>query len=254
MMKLVSEFNRKTFVFVLLTLGLMLFNVVNAQQRLVLSSTEFTIKPGHSKQFEEGIKAWKACYAENDGKWNWDMWRRYNGKGTVYVLTSHSQNWAQIDHEDEAAKKCMTIVQYQIVPHIESAEDNFARTMPDISKNPESGNSVIWVNFFRVKNSTVFMEIVGEIGDYILKAEGNKRGYWYSASGGGPGSADYFVVTPFKNFAALDVERDGIWKIVENAKGKEYTDQLREKFRNSIEDSWSYIYKHIDELSNNQAQ
>ncbi|HSM49545.1 MAG TPA: hypothetical protein VK872_17120, partial [Draconibacterium sp.] len=68
-----------------------------AQEKFILSSTEFTIKVGHESQFEEGLKAWKACYLENKGEWTWTMWKRYNGKGSVYVLTSNSPNWATMD-------------------------------------------------------------------------------------------------------------------------------------------------------------
>ena len=88
----------------------------------------------------------------------------------------------------------------------------------------------------------------------MQKAENDKRSYWYVANGGGPESADFFVTTPYKNFAALDVERDGVWKMVENAKGKEYADKLRTGFRSTLKNSWAYMFKRMDDLSHNPVQ
>ena len=235
--------------------GLSKSSVAQAPQKFILSTTEFTVKSGHSSQFEEGVKAWKACYLENKGEWTWTMWKRYNGKGSVYVLTSNSPNWATMDDEnDEAGKKCRQIAMDKIIPHVESTEDNFATSIPEFSRSGASDWNVIWVSFFQVENSVLFREIIKETSDIMQKAENDKRSYWYVSNGGSPESADFFVTTPFKNFAALDVERDGIWKMVENAKGKEYTDKLRASFRSTLGNSWAYMFKRIEDLSHNPVQ
>jgi len=235
--------------------GLLMNNVARAQDKLILSSTEFTVKGGQEKQFEEGIKAWKACYLENKGEWTWTIWKRYNGKGSVYVLTSLSPNWAKMDDEnDVAVKKCSQIAIDKIVPHVESTEDNFATTIPELSRVGASEWGVIWVTFFQVANDALFKETINEVSSIMQSVEGDKRGYWYSSNGGDPESADYFVTTPYKNFAALDVKRDGIWDMVEKAKGKEYSDKLRADRRNSIKKSWMYLYKRMDDLSNDTVK
>ncbi len=41
-----------------------------------------------------------------------------------------------------------------------------------------------------------------------------------AALGGGPESFDYFVVTPFESFTAMDVERDGVMTVVEKQSEK----------------------------------
>jgi hypothetical protein len=246
---------RTALVLSLFAAGLLLNNTALAQQKFILSTTEFTIKVGHESQFEEGVKAWKACYLENNGKWTWTMWKRYNGKGSVYVLSSNSLKWAEMDDaNDEAGKKCWQIAMDKIIPHVESTEDNFATSIPEFSRTGDSEWGIIWVSFFRVENSTLFREIVQETSDIMQKAEGDKRSYWYVSNGGSPESADFFVTTPYKNFAALDVERDGVWKMVENAKGKEYTDKLRATFRSTLENSWAYIFKRMEDLSHNPVQ
>jgi len=251
----VQKTKRMAMVFMFVAAGLVLNKVATAQEKFILSSTEFTIKVGHESQFEEGVKAWKACYLENKGEWTWTMWKRYNGKGSVYSLTSNSLNWAKMDDEnDEAGKKCWQIAMDKIIPHVESTEDHFATSIPEFSRTGASEWNVIWVSFFQVENSVLFREIVKETSDIIQKAEGDKRNVWYVSNGGSPESADFFVVTPYKNFAALDVERDGVWKMVENAKGKDYTDKLRASFRSTLENSWAYMYKRMEALSHNPVQ
>jgi hypothetical protein len=251
----VQKTKRMAMVIMFVATVLFMSKHTHAQEKFILSSTEFTIKVGHESQFEEGIKAWKACYLENKGEWTWTMWKRYNGKGSVYGLTSNSANWAKMDDEnDEAGKKCWQIAMDKIIPHVESTEDNFATSIPEFSKTGVSEWGIIWVYYFQVENSTEFRETIKEIGDIAQKAEGDKRSYWYVSNGGSPESADFFVTTPFKNFAALDVERDGVWKMVENAKGKEYADKLRTSFRSTLENSWAYMFKRMVELSHNPVQ
>lgn len=246
---------RMTMIALFVVAVLSMSSVAQTPQKFILSTTEFTVKSGHASQFEEGVKAWKACYLENKGEWTWTMWQRYNGKGSVYVLSSNSPNWATMDDEnDEAGKKCRQIAMDKIIPHVESTEDNFATSIPEFSRSGASEWGIIWVSFFKVENSVLFKEVVKEIADISQKAEGDKRGYWYDVDGGSPDFADYYVTTPYKNFAALDVKRDAVWEMVEKAKGKEETEKLRAKFRSSLEDSWAYLYKRMDDLSHDQVK
>lgn len=255
MTRIEQKMRRTAMILLFVATGLFAGSQVQAQEKYILSTTEFTVKNGHEKQFEDGIKAWKACYLENKGEWTWTMWQRYNGKGSVYVLSSRSANWAEFDDEnDEAGKKCHQIAMYQIVPHIECSENNIASSIPEFSKTSPAEMGVIWVSFFQVENGILFREVVKEIADITQKAEGDKRGYWYDVEGGSPDGADYYVTTPFKNFAALDVKRDGVWDLVEKAKGKEETEKLRAKMRSSLNDSWAYLFKRLDELSHNPVK
>ena len=246
---------RITMVVLIIVAGLSMNSVAQAPEKFILSTTEFTVKNVHEKQFEDGVKVWKDCYLENKGEWTWTMWQRYNGKGSVYVLSSRSANWAEFDDEnDEAGKKCHQIAMYQIVPHIESSENNFASSMPEFSKAAPADMGVIWVTFFQVENGTQFREVIKETSEIMQKAEGDKRGYWYDVEGGSPTGADYYVTIPYKNFAALDVKRDGVWDLVEKAKGKEETEKLRAKMRDSLRDSWAYMFKRMDDLSHNPVK
>lgn len=247
---------RANLIFMFFAVSTLMSSTAQAQgteKGFLLSMTEFTIKNGHDMQFREGVKAWKACYIENKGDWTWNMWRRVNGEGNVYILTSRMANWAEMDKTDESGKNCRDIGRELINPHIESSVDNFARFMPDYSKAYPNTDMVLWVTYWQVNNGTKFREIVKEVTESTKKAEGSSRGYWYSYMGGSKDAADFFVATPFANFAALDVENENVWNIYEKAHGKEKRDQLQIEFRESIKDSWSYILSRQKELSHNPA-
>jgi hypothetical protein len=122
--------------------------------------------------------------------------------------------------------------------------------MPEVSRTtgmPED-TKLVWVFNAKTSNSTSFKEVIGELTAATKKAEGDSRGTWYSVQGGE--GANYFVAVPYKNFADMDVDRDGVWTIYEKANGKTKTDALRAKIRASISNDWSYIYTLNEELSN----
>jgi hypothetical protein len=232
----------------------MLFsNGVQAQETErghIISMNELTIKPGHDNQFKEGVKAWKACYLENGGEWTWNLWSRMNGEGNVYILTSAMDSWAEMDETgDEAGMKCYALVRDLINPHIESSETNFARFMPQLSRT--NADLVIQVTYWQVNNWAKFLEIVNEITDEVIKAEGTPRGLWYNVLGGSKDSPDVLLVYPFANFAAMDVERDRSFTIYEKAKGKEKRDEMQAAFREVTDASWSYIFRRNEDLSHN---
>lgn len=236
-----------------LLLILPMLAVSQENESFLLNLSEITVKSGHDAQFLEGVKSWKKCYVDSEGKDKWNMWRRVQGEGSVYTLTSTMANWAEMDDDsDEAGKDCYLNVVNLIMPHVESVHYNIARSLPGLSRStgmPED-TKVVWVYNVKTDNSTNFREVIGEITKAIKNAEGDSRGTWYSTVGGSPEVSDYFVGIPYKNFADMDVERDGVWKIYEKANGKEKTDELRAKFRASVSSDWSYIYTLKKELSN----
>ena len=236
--------------FLILILPMVMVSQEN--ESFLLNLTEITVKYGHNAQFIEGVKSWKKCYMDNEGKDNWSVWKRVQGEGSVFTITSRMANWAEMDEEGDAAgKACRMNVVNSIRPHVKSIHYNVARSMPDLSRSglPE-GTEMVWVYNVKVNNSQNFKDVVGEITKAVKNVEGDPRGIWYNTVGGAPEVSDYFVAVPFKNFADLDNNRDGVWKIHENANGKKETEALRTKFRASISDDWSYMYKLMKELSN----
>jgi len=219
-------------------------------ESFLLNTTRFTIKFGHDANFTDGVKKWNKCYKENNGTEAWNVWHRLQGEGNVYVLGSRMKNWAAMDDSDAAGKACSAIAITSIIPHIESSAQGMARSMPKYSRKASSeGTSVIWVTSFEVNNGALFNEIVEEVTSTVATKEGDKRGYWYRVMGGK--GASHFVTSPYKSFADLDTDRDGVWEVYESIKGKSKTKEMREKFNTTLDDVWSYVYTLEDELSMN---
>lgn len=219
-------------------------------ESILLSVSEITVKQGHNTQFIEGVKKWKECYLENNGKESWNIWRRVQGEGSVYVMTGVMANWAEMDKEDPASKDCYTTVFNFIMPHVEKVNYNIARSMPEFSRVMPEDTKLVWVTFFRVNDGTVFREIITAVSNAIKAKEGAPRGIWYNYMGGAPDAADYMVSTAYKGYAQMDVTRDSPWKIYENAVGKKKADEMGAKWDATVDDAWSYIFTLNSELSN----
>lgn len=161
------------------------------------------------------------------------------------------ENWAEMDEKDEASKECYIIVLNDILPHVEKTNDRLSRTMPEFSMDMDAtpDMDVIWVTYYKVNNSDDFKEIIKDVSAAIKAKEGSRRAWWYSNIGGPSENPDYFVSTPFKNYAALDIERDSPAKIYEDAVGEKKAAEMIKKWRATVDDSWSYILSLNKDLS-----
>jgi hypothetical protein len=218
----------------------------------MLSLLELQVKAGHDSDFRAGIAAWKECYLENDGDGSWNLWRRQQGQGNVYVAAFRMQGWGDLDTPDEAARKCQDVARDKITPftHAENNSNSYVRLMPDISRSAPAGD-VIWVSNFRAEDSRMMMDVVKKVVAAMKEVEGDSRGYWYDVMGGDEKAADYLVVTPFENFAAIEEEREGVWAVVAKVHGEEESERLRSSFMDSLDTGWSYIFRRDSELSHN---
>ncbi len=214
----------------------------------MLNLTEFTVKFGHDANFTDGVKKWNKCYKDNGGKGTWNVWNRVQGKDNVYVLASRMDSWAEMDESDPASKACSGIAFSSIIPHIESAEFNIASYMPERSRTKALGeDTIVWVYLFKVKDHMAFNEVVKDVTSTIKTKEGDNRGYWYAYAGGEKG--DYFISVPIKDFAALDTERDSVWKVYESVHGAAKAKATRAKFNGAVSEVIDYAYTLSKELS-----
>ncbi len=218
------------------------------QESFIMDLTEYTIKYGHDAVFTEGVKKWNKCYKDNGGAETWNVWHRLQGKGNVYVLSRNVANWAAMETQDAAGKTCRSVALDFITPHIESTENNTVRSMPDISSSKAlEDRTIVWVTQFSINDDAAFNDVLKEVTSVIKSKRGDNTGYWYRYMGGESG--DYFVSSPYKDFAALDIEEESVWKTYEGVQGKKKTEDIRKKFRTSIDDSFSYTYTLSKDLS-----
>ncbi|NBC03557.1 MAG: hypothetical protein GVY20_07615 [Bacteroidetes bacterium] len=224
-------------------------------ESMLLSITEFHVKLGENLAFQEGVKAWKSCYLENDGEWTWNMWNRVNGKGTVYYLTSYSSSWAEFSADDPAGMACYRQAAELIYPAVNSYEDYFSWTKPEWSLTPgDSQNTVVEVAYFRVKDRMIFNSLVTDVMEIIEESQGSKRSMWYESQGGGPDGFHYMNVFPYENMEALDEPVESAWNIIAEVEGEDARDEYFEDYKNSVENSWMYIFRLMEDMSHSEGE
>ena len=236
---------------ILVLLLLPFLGLAQEQESRLLQTYELKIKMNEGRQFREGMQKWKECYLQNNGTDTWNVWNRVQGESGTVVVSFFLDKWAELDKDaTEADKACQELFYSDIFPHVESMRQRLANTMPELSSSAKADTRVIWVTFFDVSNSTDFQEVIKEVSSVYAESNGEPLGAWYDFNGGAPGDADYMVSMSFKNYGELDAPWDGPWKVYENKHGKEKMNSIRNKFRASLKDSWSYMYELNEELSN----
>lgn len=227
-----------------------LFSIGQESDKKLLNMAELTVKMNHQQEFTDGMQKWKDCYLSNNGDESWNVWNRMQGKSGVVAVTYFMDKWAEMDEgQSEADKACMNIFKNDVFPHVEKMNFNLSWTMPELSRALPDSTSVVWVTFFRTSNSSDFLEVVKNVSETYRNEKGEPLGIWYDFIGGGENSADFMVSTPYKNFAQLDEPFDAPWAVYEKAHGKEKMEEMRSRFRESLDDAWSYIYKLNSKLS-----
>ena len=207
----------------------------------MLQVTRVEVKFGHVSKFRDGMQAWKDCYIENDGANHWSVWNNVDGRAGVFHIVSARQNWAWLDSPDAAGRECWPVIEEQIAPHVTSVSTSFSRHMADWSGEAE-GYDVVRLHHFRAAgNARQFRETVGEITGILKEAEYEHLGAWYQIIGGDSARPNYFLVSHYDNFAAMDEDRTGPYQAVVDAIGEERGNALWDQFGESLRDDREYV-------------
>ena len=204
-----------------------------------LEITEVGVKIGHGPKFREAVKSYNKCLADNEYDGTWSAWRNVDGDVNVYHFVSTMNNWAEMDSANEVGETCWSRNHDQVTAHVDSISVSFARHLPAWSGQAE-GFDVVRLHQFRVDDGDLFETTVGAITSIMKEAEYGHMGTWYDVIGSDSNEPDYFVVSHFQNFAALDEDRPGARQVVVDAAGEERADELWEQFGNSLHDDWEY--------------
>ena len=215
-----------------------------------LSMMHVKIKMGHGNDFATAHAAYRDCLIEN-GADGWSAWRNVGGEGLQYIFVSEMDGWAEMDSPDEAGEACWPEHGPAIMDNIASYHQRFARRMDDWSGNAE-GYSVVRLHHFRVDDGSEFRGAVSDITGILKEAEFPHLGTWYDMIANDTGEADYFVVSHYENFAAMDEDRPSPYSAVKDAEGEERADELWQQFGDSLRDDWEYatdIWRRVESMS-----
>jgi hypothetical protein len=215
----------------------------------ILTTTEITVKQGHNAQFIEGVKKWKECYLNNNGKEKWSMWSRQQGPGQVYIMAGTISTWSEMEMKNDVDNECYIALLNHILPHIEKVNPRVASTMPEVSRSTPEDTKYIWVTYYNVRQENTFREVIREVTNAIRSKEGSPRGLWYNFQLGAPDTPNFMMVQPYKGYADIDIKKDSPAKIYADTVGEEKADELWNKWFETLEERWAYIYKLNPEMS-----
>jgi hypothetical protein len=207
----------------------------------MLEISELEVKIGHESKFRSGVKAYQQCYEEQDGKGRWVAWRNVGGAGSRYLIVTSRSGWAELGDENEARKHCWSIIEEQAAPHLDSVTTSFARSMPDWSGNQLEGYDIARIHRFRVADEKQFRSAVGAMIGILTRAEYPHLGRWYDVIGNNSNEPDFFWVSYYRDFAALDERRESPHEAIKAMAGEERADALRTQFRESLTDDLGYF-------------
>lgn len=221
------------------------------EEGIILEITEIGVKLGHGSKFREGVQAYMACYAENDGAGTWSAWQNVDGNPDVYHIVSSMPNWAAMDSPDGATMACWPTIEEKVAPHMTSVSTTFARHLPAWSGDAE-GYTIVRLHQFRVDDEDLFEETVGAITSIMKEAEYAHLGSWYDVIGSDSNEPNFFVASHFDNFAAMDEDRAGPYATVSGQAGKARADELWAQFDEALHDDWEYssqLLRRVESLS-----
>ncbi|MDX1626868.1 MAG: hypothetical protein R3323_10165 [Wenzhouxiangellaceae bacterium] len=205
----------------------------------MLSIMDLTYQHGHGMKFRDALRAYKDCYAENDGENGWSAWSAVDGEPNRMYIVGRIDMWADLGEDDPARQACWPEHGQEITSHISSANRRMWRFMPDWSGD-NSGYNVVRVHNFRVGDGEAFREVVGEIAGHMKAADAEHMGNWFQAVGQQRWGADYMVVAHYEDFAAMDEDRKGANDYLVDAVGEEAAEATWEKFRESMAEMEPY--------------
>ena len=220
-----------------------------ASESEILTTTVITVKQGHNARFIEGVKNWKECYLKHNGKEKWTMWGRQQGVGQVYIMAGTISTWGEMETKNEVHNECYIALLNHVLPHIEEVKTRVATTMPEVSRSTPEDTRYIWVTYYNVREEHSFKEVIREITNAIKSKEGYPRGLWYNFQLGAPDTPNFMMVEPYKGYADIDIKRDSPAKIYTDAVGEEKANELWDKWFDTLEERWAYIYKLNPEMS-----
>lgn len=217
----------------------------------MINMTELSITMGHGMEFNEGMTAYRECYAENNGENSWSVWNPIGGSLNRVLMVSRMDSWGEMAADDEASQACWSIVREEIWPHMDGVDRRFARRVADWSGDAE-GYTVVRLHNFRVDDGRAFREVASEMTGMMKEADDAELGTWYSVIDGGYWGTDYFVVDHYDDFAAMDDDdRVGVNDVMVRELGEDGAQEMWDRFGDTLEDNGysSEVYRRSSDLS-----
>lgn len=220
------------------------------------------VAPADQVGYETASKSFNKCLGEHGIKIPWLAWTHETGDTYRYSIAVGPMSWADMDKMRDAAKPCDSVWRSDGNPHLKSETSAFLVAMPDLSRMPKDDGTkpaLIGVTLFTLNNGhdtdEAFTDAVKKIKAAADKTKWSLEYTFYRVRAGDKDAPDYVLVSPYKNWADYGAgPNPGVWKMLENADGKQEADAIRKAIDGAIKDASSHIDSYSDELSYHPAK
>ncbi|MGH9434447.1 MAG: hypothetical protein ACRD06_00445 [Terriglobia bacterium] len=216
-----------------------------------------TVAPADQQAYEAGIKAYNQCLSQHGFKFTWGAWTHVTGNTYMYSYDSDPSTWADFDAMHSAGSVCDSVWESQVNPHLMSETSALMVMMPEMSNMPKGadlGTGLIDVTFFNLKQGheaqDAFMGAAKMVAAAAAKTNWPGIYAFTQIQDAGPGAPDFVLVWPAKNWADYGQDiNPPLWKMVENAYGKNKADEIRKTINDAIVGSSSHLDAYSSDLT-----
>jgi hypothetical protein len=218
-----------------------------------------TVEPAQQQAYETAVKAYNKCLGEHGVKYTWIAWGHETGNTYMYSFAAGPVTWADFDTMHETSKACDDTWRAQANPHLKGETSAFLIEMPELSRMPKDKDAkpaLISVTFFTLKGDRgaddAFTEGMKKIVAAAEKTKWSGHYTLYKLKGADKDAPDYLILSPYKNWAAYGAGADpGVWKMLENADGKENAEAVRKSINDAIQDVSTHVDNYSEDLTYN---
>jgi len=214
------------------------------------------VKPGMTREYEEGRKKHMMWHREHNDAWSWYTWEIVTGENTgSYVVGTFGHNWSDLDGRTkfEADDSADAIAKMGRTLEAELQSYYLLRSDLTISPPPPQPAPLASVTHFLLAPDGLndFVEAVKKVGEGIKKTNYPMAGAsrWYQLLNGGD-SPHFVLVGDRANWAAFQPPTDKtLDAMMEEAYGKEQGAAILSTLRKSIRRVWTEALRYRPELS-----
>lgn len=218
-----------------------------------------TVDPAQQQAYEAGVKNYNKCLGQHGLKYAWLAWGHETGNTYMYSYAAGPYTWADFDTMHDASKACDDTWHTEANPHLKGESSAFLIEMPELSHPPQDKNAkpaLINVTFFMLKGDRgaddAFTDGLKKITAAADKTKWSGHYTVYKSKGADKDAPDYLIVSPYKNWAAYGAGADPtVWKMLENADGKENAEAVRKSINDALKDVSSHVDNYNEELTYN---
>ena len=225
---------------------------------LISMSHDVVAQSGHELQFEGWLtKHWDMHKKAGDPQ-AWNTWVQLTGKHTGrYSIRTTFTGWAGLD-KDPGVEGDMEDVMNNMTPHVKSHATMVTQWDLELSNWPDSIGTphMVEITVFHLKPGTEagFYHSLGKISEFL---KGNEDIDWEWAWGhgvSGHNGATAVLAIPHENWTSFADDGINMWKMLEETKGRNESDALRDGLTSAIKWQENYAVLHRPDLSYTPAE